>query len=153
MSENLLEVEPQGRYLEDWSAGDVFVTAGRTIQEADLRWFGRWVGTQPNGTMDPAHLMLAVMLLIQRLSIIEGTGVSNLGSQWTFQAPVKPKDTIRVRLSCMDARPSQSMDYCGVVSLKISVENQHSETVAEADWVTLILRRAAGSASSAEEGS
>src|SRR4051794_14376654 len=121
-------VEHLGAYLEDWVVGDEFVTPGRTIHDADLRWYERWVGKPQDESMCPAHLMLAAMFLIQRMGKIEGTGVANLGSRWRFLKPVVPGDTIWVRLSCVGARPSDKTDYYGPVSFTIAVENQRGET-------------------------
>ena len=132
---------PIGRYIEDWSPGDEMITPGRTYTSADLAWFARWMNVEKSLVMDESHLIIAVMFLIQRLGIVEGTGVSNLGSKWTFHHRVTEGDTIWVRITCTSARPSRSIDYGGIVSFDLSVENQDHEVVATVDWSVLVLRR------------
>jgi acyl dehydratase len=133
--------EPIGRYVEDWQAGDEMISPGRTYTSADLAWFARWMGAETATVMDESHLVMAAMFLIQRLGIVEGTGVSNLGSKWTFLRRVHEGDTLWVRIRCVTSRPSQSLPDNGVARFDISIENQRDEVVATVDWSTLILRR------------
>ncbi len=133
--------EPIGRYIEDWSVGDELVSPGRTYTSADLEWFARWMGAEKTDVMDESHVVMAVMFLIQRLGIVEGTGYSNLGSKWTFLQRVYEGDTLWVRIRCAAARPSKSIPETGIATFDISVENQRNEVVATVDWSTLVLRR------------
>lgn len=134
---------PIGHYVEDWTPGDEMLTPGRTYTDADLRWFAQWMGTTATNVMDESHLTLAVMFLIQRLGIVEGTGVSNLGSTWTFHRRVYAGDTVWVRIRCTGVRPSRSLPDTGIASFVVCVENQRDEVVATVDWSVLILRRSA----------
>lgn len=132
---------PIGHYVEDWSPGMQMITPGRTYTSADLAWFARWMDVEPSDVMDETHVILATMFLIQRLGIVEGTGVSNLGSDWVFQRRVHEGDTLWARVTCRSARPSTSIPDNGIASFDISVENQRDEVVATVDWSVLILRR------------
>lgn len=108
---------------------------------ADLLWYARWVGAEPSQNMEPAHLMLAAQSLIQRTGIVEGTGVANLGSRWTFHRPVTVGNTLWVRMECVNARRSRSNPVNGIVDLRLLVENENDEVVASADWTVMVLSR------------
>ncbi len=66
-------------------------------------------------------------------------GVEHL--KWT--KPVRPGDTLRVRLTVLEARPLKSKPHVGLLKNRWEVLNQHGEVVMEMEGFAMLLRRSA----------
>src|SRR4029453_14033830 len=101
-----------GRYLEDFNVGDVFVTRGRTVTEADImQYAGLCWDTQAEHTDSEfarrgpfggriAQQQLGLLIahgLIGSLDLLDGTLVSVLRLGWNFFNPIKIGDTLHVK--------------------------------------------------------
>ncbi|KHL04374.1 MaoC/PaaZ C-terminal domain-containing protein [Sinomonas humi] len=131
-------------YLDDLQAGQIFVTPGRTITEADVMSFAAWTNDNNQVHTDVefakntrygqriVHGMLGASLclgLIARTGVFEGSAVALLGiDQWQFTAPVFIGDTLTCTVEILSTRATSSGKY-GIVERQLTLRNQHGETV------------------------
>jgi len=146
-------------YLDDLSAGQRFVSAGRTITEADVVAFAGL-----SGDFNPIHtdaefagdtvygqrvvyglLGLSIATgLLDRLGVFSGSAIAMLGIQnWTFTAPVFIGDTVHLELTILGVRPSRSKPDRGVVERQFELKNQRGEVVQTGRIDVLVRRRPA----------
>jgi acyl dehydratase len=147
---------PRGRHFEEFSVGEAFTTAARTITEGAVDSFAGLSGDfnplhtdeefSRQGPMKGriAHGMLVLAVAtgqVNQLGIFEGTTLALLGMdriRWT--APVRPGDTIHTVLTVRETRESSKPDR-GVLVMDVIVRNQRGDTVCQAEWTTLMARR------------
>lgn len=148
-------------YLDDLETGRVWTTAGRTVTETDVVTFGTWTGD-----LHPLHMneeyakaaifgrrvfhgpgVLALAFgLEMALGWKLGSALAFLGiSEWRMPAPVFIGDTIRVRETVTEVRPSRSKPDRGVVTTRVEVLNQRDEVCQEGVWAVLVSRAPARS--------
>ena len=134
----------QAKYLEELSAGDTFLSAGRTITETDVVGFAGL-----SGDFNPIHtdvefarstvygqrvvyglLGLAILTgLLDRTGLFSGTAIAMLGIRdWQFRAPLFIGDTVHFRLTITNVRRTSRGDR-GVVERYFELLNQHDEVV------------------------
>lgn len=145
-------------YLEDLHAGDVFVTPGRTITEADVMSFAAWTNDNNQVHTDAefakgtrygqriVHGMLGASLclgLIARTGVFEGSAVALLGiDEWRFLAPVFIGDTVTCTVEILSTRPT-SNGRNGIVERRLTLRNQRGETVQQGRMDLMVLSKAA----------
>lgn len=132
-----------GWYYEDFEVGRTIVTQGRTITEADI---GNFAGV--TGDFNPLHtdevfargtdfggrIAHGPMVIGMAFGLGSQAGLFNetvlglLGVQWTFKAPVRAGDTLRVAITPLEVRRTKKPDR-GIVSLLLVVRNQHHAEV------------------------
>jgi acyl dehydratase len=143
---------PRGRYFEEMALGDTFVTAGRTITEADIVNFATLTGDFNQIHVDAeyaagslfgqrvAHGLLvlsyAVGLAVQT-GMIEGTVLAFRELEWKFSRPVFIGDTVRARVEVVELKATARLGG-GMATLKADVINQHDEVVQRGSWVMLV---------------
>lgn len=146
----------QGKHFEEFNVGDEYVTAARTITEADLAIY-----TGLSGDYNPLHtdeefcrrtvfgtriiqgpLGLAIAMgLSSRLGLTDGTTIAFLSiEEWKFKGPIKIGDTLRVKLRIADKKPS-SKPGRGILKRHFQLLNQKGEIVQEGTTVALIATR------------
>jgi acyl dehydratase len=146
-------------YLEDLEAGQFFVSAARTVTEADVVAFAGL-----SGDFNPIHtdaefakdspygqrvvyglLGLSIATgLLDRLGVFSGSAVAMLGiTDWTFTCPVFIGDTVHLELTILGVRPSQSKPDRGVVERRFELRNQRGELVQTGRIDVLVRRRPA----------
>jgi 3-hydroxybutyryl-CoA dehydratase len=142
-------------YLEDLAVGQVFVTARRTMTEADITAFAGI-----SGDFDPLHMdelfvkehtpfrgRIAHGLLVLAISsglhseLDRVQSVAYLEERREFVAPVYPGDTIQARWRIDEVRPSRSRPGTGVVNLSVDVVNQDGEVLQRGRDVWLVVAR------------
>jgi 3-hydroxybutyryl-CoA dehydratase len=144
--------QPRGRHFEEFAVGDVIVSAGRTITEADVVNFAGLTGDYNQIHTDAeyaaremfgqriAHgllvLSIAVGLAVQT-GLIEGTVLAFREVEWKFSRPVMLGDTIHVSLEVTEVRALPRLGG-GNVSLKATVFNQDQEAVHRGTWGMLV---------------
>ena len=78
------------------------------------------------------------------------SSASSMGSpgidEVRWPAPVRPGDTLSVRATVLEARPSQSTPDRGFLRTRVEVVNQDGVTVMTMKIMNLVRRRAAGGA-------
>jgi acyl dehydratase len=147
---------PRGRYFDDFAAGDTFTTAARTVTEGAVDQFAGLSGDfnplhtdEESARQSPmkgriAHGMLVLAIAtgqVNQLGLFEGTTLALLGMdriRWT--APVRLGDTLHTELAVKETRESSKPDR-GVLVMDVAVQNQRGETVCQAEWTTLMVRR------------
>ena len=144
--------EPRGLYFENFQVDDTFISAGRTITEADIVNFAGLSGDftplhtdseyarQGSFGQRVAHgllgLVIASGLLVQR-GFIEGTIQAFRELQWKFSKPILIGDTIHAKAVVMSCRALKRLGG-GVVTLGVELINQHKMTVQSGRWMVLI---------------
>ena len=131
-------------YLDDISVGDVFVSAARTIERADIERFA-----QVSGDFNPLHVdedwvrahtdydqCIAHGLLM--LSISSGLKCDGM-DDWHIEAylsverrmmsPTYPGDTVRAKSVVSEVRRSKSRPASGIVTVHVTLTNQDGETL------------------------
>ncbi|GAA3659668.1 MaoC/PaaZ C-terminal domain-containing protein [Nocardioides ginsengisoli] len=142
--------------FEDFAAGQVFESQGRTITETDLVLFAGWswdanpVHTDAVAQSDGrfggriAHGLLGMsvaMGLASRLGVFEGCSVALLGvDEWRFHAPIRPGDTVRVRVEILEARRTSS-GATGVLDRRFTLLDQDDRVVQEGRIGLLVSAR------------
>ena len=143
-------------YWEDIDIDGTFETPGRTVTEADIVNFAG-----VSGDFNPVHvdalfaagslfkqriahgaLGLAIITgLLSRTGLLGPTAVAFLGiNNWRFEAPLLIGDTIRVRASVTNKRPTRASDR-GILYEAIQLVNQHNAVVQAGEFVVLVERR------------
>lgn len=144
-------------WFEDFSVGQVFVTAARTITETDVLTYAYLSGdhtaihtdeefakTTPFGTRI-AHGPLGAVIsggLLVRLGIFEGSAIAALEHHWVFKGPIKLGDTVHTRVTIVDLRETRD-GRRGVLQRKVEIVNQRGEVVQIGHAKMLIAKRPA----------
>ena len=91
-----------------------------------------------------AHGMLGMSVmtgLASRTGMLDGSALAFLGiEEWKFQKPIFLGDTIHVRMTVADIRPS-SRPGSGVLKRLVEIVNQRGEVTQSGRLVTLIRAR------------
>ncbi|WP_419997774.1 MaoC family dehydratase [Streptomyces boninensis] len=144
------------RYFEDYEPGTVYEFGSVKVTEEDILEFARRYDPQVFHT-DPAaaadgpyggliasgwHTSALFMRLYAEHFLSD---VSSLGSpgvdQLRWRQPVRPGDTLRLRVEILEARTSQSKPDRGIAKIHSEVLNQDDEVVMDVTAVNLLLRR------------
>jgi acyl dehydratase len=144
------------RYFEDYAQGLVLDCGEVTFDEPSMIAFAKEYDPQPFHT-DPVaaaegpyggliasgwHTIATIMRLLvdnylSAESSLGGSGVEGL----TWYAPVRPGDTLSVRVTVVEARPSRSKPDRGIIRSRIEGINQHGTKVIELTPINFILAR------------
>lgn len=143
-------------YFEDFSVGQTFITAGKTITEADVTNFAAWTGDNNQVHTDAefakqtrygqriVHGMLGASLclgLISRIGAFEGSSVALLGiDEWRFSNPVFISDTVHCSIEIVGTRLT-SKGTTGVVQRHLKLINQRDEITQQGRMDILMLTR------------
>lgn len=137
----------KGLTYEEFTPGETYATARRTITEGEVMQFVNLVGlmeplfidaeyirdrTEYGERIAPGSLTFALAEgLTVQTGLIHGTGLAFVGLEGMrlFQ-PVKVGDTISVHIEVLDSRKAKSRD-AGIVRYRHVVNNQRGEAVME----------------------
>ncbi len=145
----------QGRVFEEFAVGDLVVSKGRTVTEADVAAFAGL-----SGDFNPLHTdaeyaaatpfrgRIAHGLLVQSIAsglasqtlVFDGTTAAVLEMLIRYRLPTRPGDTIRIELTVVEKEPEPAPKR-GWVRFAIEVKNQRDEVVSDGEWLILMLRR------------
>ncbi len=147
-----------GLYWEEWEIGAEFLTAGRTVTEADIVAFAGISGdynplhideefckkTPFGGRIAHGPLVYAIAAgLLFQLHLYDDTLIAFLGfDSLKFTKPVKPGDTIRARATVLEKRETSNPSR-GVMKRRLEVLNQRGEVVQEGVQAFLLQRKPA----------
>jgi acyl dehydratase len=144
------------RYFEDYGSGSVFECGSMVVEESEIIAFAKRYDPQDFHT-DPAAAARSVYggliasgwhtaALTMRLLVANYlSSVASLGSpgidELRWVRPVRPADTLRVRVTILETKRSRSKPDRGVVSSLIEVSNQHGELVMSLKAINLLRCR------------
>lgn len=145
-------------YWEDFEVGSVREIAGPTVSRDEIVEFARQFDPQPFHLDEAAacethfggliasgwHTAALAMRMmcdcyLHRATSLGSPGVDKL--RWT--APVRPGDTLRLRMTVLSARPMQSKPHIGLLESRWELFNQHGELVLEMSGWGMFGRRTA----------
>jgi acyl dehydratase len=144
------------RYYEDYPTGAVFEGGPIRVDEAEVLAFARRYDPQPfhvdaaaaarsmyGGIIASGWHTAAMTMRVLVESYL--SSVASLGSpgvdelRWTL--PVRPGDTLYVRITVIEARRSRSKPDRGIVRTLIETRNQREEAVLSMKAMNLMLCR------------
>ena len=144
------------RYFEDFAPGDVIELGGRTITKEGIVAFAREFDPQPFHTDEAAATRsiyggllasgwhtgsLAMRILYDGLlkdtMSLGSPGIDEL--RWL--KPVRPGDTLSLRMTILETIPSRTKPDRGLVRSLMEMRNQHGEVVLTIRGLSLLGRR------------
>ncbi len=131
-------------FYEDFEIGQVFDSPGRTVTETDLSLFcmmsGDWhplhsdeeyakttqFGRRVVGGVFGVALVTGAM---SRWGIFEASVIAMLSiGNWQFVGPIYVGDTLSVRMTIVDKRPTKS-GSAGIIDREFEIRNQRGEVI------------------------
>ena len=144
------------RYFEDFTVGEVIELGQRTISKESIVAFAREFDPQPfhldeaaaratiyGGLLasgwHTASLMMRMLYdnLIRHTVSLGSPGVDEL--RWL--KPVRPGDTLSLRMTILECLPSRSKPDRGIVRSLMELRNQHGDVVVTMRGLSLLGRR------------
>jgi acyl dehydratase len=147
-----------GRYFEDYQPGAVFAAGTLTVSADEIIEFARKYDPQPMHTDPEAagrgtfggliasgwHTGAMMMRLFADNFLSPEASVASPGiDELRWLKPVRPCDTLSLRVTVLEARPSRSRPGEGVVRSHVEVLNQAGEIVMSLKPISLVRRRPA----------
>ncbi len=147
-------------YFEDYVPGRTVDCGSFSVSEAEVVAFAKEYDPQPFH-IDPVSAAsgpyggliasgwqttsLTMRLLVEHfISAESGLGAAGV-DEIRWPKPVRPGDTLHVRATVLQARPSKSKPDRGIIRSLAEVTNQHGETVMRLTAINFVLtRNAAG---------
>jgi len=144
-----------GHSFEEFTLGQVFETEGITLTEAMIIGFAFQYDPQPfhldaqaasqspyGGLIASGFQTLALTFrLFRDTGVLTGTGLGEAGGdEMRWLRPVRPGDTLRVKVAVAGLLPSRRPDR-GMVRLAYTTLNQHGEAVMVVTLNHLVVRR------------
>ena len=156
-----MSYKSRGLTFDQMSVGDEYVTAARTITEADVAAFAGLSGdfnplhtneewakrNSPFGTRI-AHGALVQSIatgLANQLGIFEGTTIAVIEMNSRFVGAVRFGDTVNVVFKVAEKKESKKPDR-GVVNMAVEIRNQRDEAVITGNWVAMLKRDSSSAA-------
>jgi len=153
------ESRPKKYYWEDFAVGTVREFGGMTLEKADIVRFARDWDPQPFHVDEEAakrspyggliasgwQTCAAAMRMCCDAYLLDAASVGSPGVEnvrWV--KPVRPGDTLKVRLEVLDARPLKSKPGVGLVKNRWQLFNQDGEEVMQMEGYGMVLQRPRG---------
>jgi acyl dehydratase len=147
-------------YYEDFDVGDVHLTMGRTVTEADLVNFVTFGGIfeeifinaeyANNNSLFKGRVVPGLLILVFAEGLYVQTGHNHQGRAYLgldelrITAPVLCGDTIHVEVSVESARPSRGRPGHGILTMRHKVLNQNGVAVMSYKTARLLAGRPSG---------
>lgn len=145
-----------GKYFDEFSTGEKFETIGRTVTETDVVIFSTLTGaynpmflneeygkkTIFKGRIAPGMLTLSLATaLMYQLGFLDKTLIALLGvDEVRFPSAVKLGDTVKLVAEVVEKKETGKKDR-GIVVIHGTCKNQKDESVLEAKWSFLMMRK------------
>ena len=156
MAYDNFSVPPDQRFFEDYSAGRVYEFGTVTVSESEIIGFAARYDPQ-YFHVDPVKaaasefggiiasgfhtVSLAMRIFVDhylsRVASLASPGVDEI--RWPN--PLRPGDTLRVRITILEARLSRSKLDRGIVRARVEAINQKDELVLSMNVVSILGRR------------
>lgn len=148
----LTENGPLGMYYEEFDVGQMLVTRGRTVTEADIVQFGALTGDFNPMHMDAeyckasfmgkrvAHGMLGISYAIgqlYQLGVLDGTILAFRELEAKFSVPIFIGDTITIKATVKEKKDAARLGG-GMVKFDLRIVNQEGKTITKAG-ITLLM--------------
>lgn len=145
----------RGKTFDEFEIGEEIISGARTVTEADVVNFAclsgdfhpehvneEYARKGPLGERIAHGLLIASIAtgLLNQTGAFEGTSIAILEVAIRFMKAVTFGDTIRAIQTIVGKKETRKPDR-GVLTSRITVLNQHDQTVLEADLVALLYRR------------
>ncbi|WP_372399129.1 MaoC family dehydratase [Azospirillum sp. HJ39] len=145
----------RGRHFEDFHIGDVILSEGATLTESQIIDFGLRFDPQPfhidvaaaadgpfQGLIASGfHTLSLTFRLLRDTGIVTGTSLGGSGmDELRWLKPVRPGDSIRVRVEVVETRASRRGDR-GTVRMAYTTLNQHGEPVMTCTMAHIVATR------------
>ena len=147
------------RYFEDYEAGSVRETLGRTITESDIvihagqtgdfyphHMDAEWCKTQPFGQRIAHGTLIFSIAVGMTAGDVNPEAFSYGYDRLRFIKPVFIGDTLRVRVTIKEKRDSPKSSRHGVVVELCEALNQRGEVVLACEHLLMVARRQAPAA-------
>jgi acyl dehydratase len=137
--------------FEDFTPGSTQVLGLVSVSKDDIVTFAREYDPQPFHVDEVAakdsfigtligsgwHTCCINMRLLSDEVILDSTSMGSPGiEEVKWLKPVRPGDTLRSRMTVLDARPSKSRPSIGLVHFRFELLNQNDETVmSQVNWI------------------
>jgi acyl dehydratase len=149
-------MSPQERFFEDYEVGAIHDCGSIGLSEDEIIEFARRFDPQPMHT-DPElarqgrfggliasgwhTAALAMRLYVDRYLPAQASLASPGVDELRWPNPVRPGDTLSVRVTILEATPSTRRDDRGMVRGRLEMTNQHGNLVLTAIMNSIIGRR------------
>lgn len=149
-------VPPRERYFEDYIPGDVHELGTRTVTEAEIIDFAKQFDPQ-YFHVDPEkakasrfggiiasgwHTASLVMRVYVDQYLSHVAGMASPGvDEIRWPNPVRPGDTLSVRVTVLEARASRTKPDRGIVRARVEAFNQRGEAVMSMIGLSIFGRR------------
>lgn len=156
MTTDNFSVPPDQRFFEDYAAGHVYEFGTITVSEQEIIDFARRYDPQPFH-VDPVKaaasefggiiasgwhtISLAMRLFVDHYMSHVASLASPGVDEVRWPSPLRPGDTLRVRVTILEARPSRSKPDRGIVRARVEAINQKDELVLSMNVVSILGRR------------
>jgi acyl dehydratase len=148
-------VPSKPRYFEDFVVGTVYEFGSITVTEAEIIAFARQFDPQvmhtdpvaaakgaTGGLIASGWHTIALLMRMYADNFLPENGLPAPGvDEVRWQRPVRPGDTLRLRVTIQEARLSRSKPDRGVVRPFTEVLNQHDAVVVSLLPINLVRRR------------
>ena len=155
MEQSVKKAEPL--YLEDLSVGQRFVSGTYQMEEQRMKAFAEEFDPQPFHLDEAAgkasffgglaasgwHTAAATMRLLVNGGMPFASGIIGFEGQIAWPRPTRAGDTLRVESEILEIAPSRSKPDRGVVLIRTTTTNQHSEPVQTFTVKVMVFRRPA----------
>ena len=150
------EVPPDQRFLEDYVAGRVYEFGSATVTEAEIIDFatrydpqyfhvdpGKAAASEFGGIIASGwHTMSLLMRLLVDHFLPRAASLASPGvDEVRWPNPLRPGDTIRLRVTILESRPSRSKPDRGIVRSRMEAINQKDQVVLSLIGVSILRRR------------
>jgi acyl dehydratase len=144
------------RWFEDYRPGLVVTGGPISVSEAEILDFARRYDPQPMHTDAAAamagqfggliasgwHTAALTMRLVATEFLWPASGLASPGiDELRWLKPVRPGDSLTLRATVLEARPSRSKPYQGILRSLVEILNQHGEVVMTMKPISIIRRR------------
>ncbi|MFI1980661.1 MaoC/PaaZ C-terminal domain-containing protein [Streptomyces wedmorensis] len=157
--DDLLTIPREARRFEDFAPGWTHEHPGHIrVSEKEILAFARAydlhsLHTDPRAAAEGPyggliasgwHGTALMARLLTEHYLPRGAGLGGLGSdELRWQCPIRPGDTLRLRLTVEDALPHPGRSDCGVLRLRPELVNQHDDAALTMSLLVLMKRRSA----------